>query len=141
MAAAFNIESTTGQLKTKAALDYETKSAYSVVVTVSDGTLTDTIIVPINVTDLEEVLANTAPVFTDGASTTRTIAEHTAAGVNIGTAIAATDADHDVLTYTLRGTRCGGVQHRVHDRSVKNQGGTGLRNEVCLFGGCHRLRW
>ncbi len=103
-AAAFNIESTTGQLKTKAALDYETKSAYSVVVTVSDGTLTDTIIVPINVTDLEEVLANTAPVFTDGASTTRTIAEHTAAGVNIGTAIAATDADHDVLTYTLRGT-------------------------------------
>ena len=103
-AAAFNIESTTGQLQTKAALDYETKSAYSVVVTVSDGTLTDTIIVPINVTDLEEALANTAPVFTDGASTTRTIAENTTAGVNIGTAIAATDADHDVLTYTLRGT-------------------------------------
>ena len=103
-AAAFNIDSTTGQLRTKAALDYETKSAYSVVVTVSDGTLTDTIIVPINVTDLEEVLANTAPVFTDGASTTRTIAENTTAGVNIGTAIAATDADHDVLTYTLRGT-------------------------------------
>ena len=49
-------------------------------------------------------LANTAPVFTDGASTTRTIAEHTAAGVNIGTAIAATDADHDALTYTLGGT-------------------------------------
>ena len=49
-------------------------------------------------------LANTAPVFTDGASTTRTIAENTTAGVNIGTAIAATDADHDVLTYTLRGT-------------------------------------
>ena len=49
-------------------------------------------------------LANTAPVFTDGASTTRIIAENTTAGVNIGTAIAATDADHDVLTYTLRGT-------------------------------------
>ena len=49
-------------------------------------------------------LANTAPVFTDGASTTRTIAENTTAGVNIGTAIAATDADHDALTYTLRGT-------------------------------------
>ena len=49
-------------------------------------------------------LANTAPVFTDGASTTRTITENTTAGVNIGTAIAATDADHDVLTYTLGGT-------------------------------------
>ena len=49
-------------------------------------------------------LANTAPVFTDGASTTRTITENTAAGVNIGTALAATDADHDALTYTLGGT-------------------------------------
>ena len=48
--------------------------------------------------------ANTAPVFTDGTSTTRTIAENTAAGVHIGTAIAATDADNDVLTYTLGGT-------------------------------------
>ena len=48
--------------------------------------------------------ANTAPVFTDGTSTTRTIAENTAAGVTIGTAIAATDADNDVLIYTLGGT-------------------------------------
>ena len=48
--------------------------------------------------------ANTAPVFTAGTSTSRTIAENTAAGVLIGTAIAATDADNDVLTYTLGGT-------------------------------------
>ena len=48
--------------------------------------------------------ANTAPVFTDGTSTTRTIAEDTATDVNIGTAIAATDANNDVLTYTLGGT-------------------------------------
>ena len=54
--------------------------------------------------EISSTLANTAPVFTDGARTTRTIAEHTTAGVNIGTAIAATDADHDALTYTLRGT-------------------------------------
>ena len=54
--------------------------------------------------EVSSTLANTAPVFPDGASTTRTIAEHTTAGVNIGTAIAATDADHDVLTYTLGGT-------------------------------------
>ena len=48
--------------------------------------------------------ANIIPVFTDGDSTTRTIAENTASGTNIGTAVAATDADNNVLTYTLGGT-------------------------------------
>ena len=55
-AAAFAIDSTTGQLQTSAALDYETTSSYSVVVTVSDGSLTDTITVTIDVTDLDESL-------------------------------------------------------------------------------------
>ena len=49
-------------------------------------------------------ITNNAPVFTDGTSTTRTIAENTASGQNIGTAIGATDADNDTLTYTLGGT-------------------------------------
>ena len=100
-ASAFAIDRNTGQLRTKAALDYETKRSYSVTVTVSDGRLTDTITVTINITDAVE---NRAPVFTDGTSTTRTIAENTAASTNIGTAIAATDADNDTLTYTLGGT-------------------------------------
>ena len=39
-----------------------------------------------------------------GDSTTRTVAENTATGTNIGNAIAATDADNDTLTYTLGGT-------------------------------------
>ena len=104
-AAAFGIDSTTGQLKTKAALDYETKAAYAVTVSVSDDNGgSESITVTINVTDVNETPANTAPVFTDGTSTTRTIAENTAAHVNIGTAIAATDADNDPLTYTLGGT-------------------------------------
>ena len=190
-AASFSIESTTGQLKPSAVLDYETKSTYTVTVTVSDGNLTDTIIVTINVTinvtDIAETPANTgvcqagdvltpgesctypgtdtefsvhnngngqflfftsssnlnikntvingqsytlvtqklasgsweieaiadstapatpntAPTFTEGVSTTRSIAENVATGVNIGTAIAATDADNDALTYTLGGT-------------------------------------
>ena len=168
---AFNIERTTGQLKTSAPLDYETKSTYTVTVTVSDGSLSDTITVTINVTDINEqqtqqtdvttyevgdeiplpsgfntprltmgpgrsltadngtytcasgdnciiqngqvtqgtievttVVANTTPAFTEGASTTRTIAENTATGVNIGTPVAATDAQNDTLTYTLSGT-------------------------------------
>ncbi len=168
-AALFDINSTTGQLKTQTALDYETKSSYSVTVSVSDGNGgSDSITVTINVTDVDEqqtdmatyevgddiplpsgfntprltmgpgrsltadngtytcvsadnciiqngqvtqgtievttVAANTAPVFTDDTSTTRSIAENTAAGVNIGAAIAATDADNDTLTYTLGGT-------------------------------------
>ena len=48
---------------------------------------------------------NNAPVFTAGSSTTRSIAENTASGVNIGSPVAATDADTgDTLTYTLGGT-------------------------------------
>ena len=101
-AAAFSINSTTGQLRTRAALDYETKAAYSVTVAVSDGYGgSDSMSVTINVTDIHE---NRAPVFTDGTTATRTVAENTAANTNIGTAIAATDADNDTLTYTLSGT-------------------------------------
>ena len=53
-AASFSINSSTGQLQTKAALDYETKRTYTVTVTVSDGSLTDTITVTINVTDIDD---------------------------------------------------------------------------------------
>ena len=59
-------------------------------------------------TDLPLVIfdsaANSAPVFTEGASTTRSVMENTASNVNIGAAIAATDADNDTLTYTRGGT-------------------------------------
>ena len=53
-AAAFDIDSTTGQLKTKANLDYETKNTYTVTVTVSDGNLTITITVIIIIIDVED---------------------------------------------------------------------------------------
>ena len=98
--AAFELDETTGQLKTRAALDYETKNTYSVTVTVSDGFLTDTISVTVNVADVDE---NRAPVFTDGTSTTRAIVENTVAGTSIGAAVSATDADSDTLTYSLSG--------------------------------------
>ena len=98
-ASSFSIDSTTGQLRTNAALNYEAKSSYTVTVTVSDGNLTDTITVTINVTDVNE-----APVISDSADTTLSIAENTGSGVNIGTAIAVTDADNDTLEYSLGGT-------------------------------------
>ena len=47
---------------------------------------------------------NNVPVFNDGNSTTRSIAENTASGENIGEALSATDADNDTLTYSLSGT-------------------------------------
>ena len=101
-AAAFRIVSTSGQLRTHAALDFAVKNAYSVTVSVSDGDGgSASIDVTISITDASE---NSAPVFTDGVSTTRTIPENTAFGTNIGAAVAATDPDNDVLTYSLGGT-------------------------------------
>ena len=61
-AASFDIESTTGQLKTKSTLDYKTKSTYTVTVTVSDGSLTDTITVTINVTNIAETSTATTAI-------------------------------------------------------------------------------
>ena len=46
-AASFTIEAATGQLKTLAALDYESRNNYTATVEVSDGSLTDTIEVAI----------------------------------------------------------------------------------------------
>ena len=107
-AGSFRIVSTSGQLRTSAVLDYETKSTYAVTVGVSDGNGgSDTIAVTINVTDVPEQPSsdNTPPVFSDGTSTTRSIAENTATGTAIGTAVSATDTDAgDTLTYSLEGT-------------------------------------
>ncbi len=97
-ASSFSIVSTSGQLQTSAALDRETKDAYEVTVGVSDGSLTDSITVTINVTNVNET-----PSYADDTAT-RSIAENTASGQDIGTAVAATDPDNDTLTYTLSGT-------------------------------------
>ena len=99
-AASFDIDSTTGQLKTKVVLDYETKSSYSVVVTVSDAALKDTIRVTIIIIDVDE---GSAPAFA-GNRTTRFVKENTPAGENVGSPVSATDEDDDTLTYTLSGT-------------------------------------
>ena len=106
-ASSFSIVSTSGQLRTSASLDYETKSSYSVTVSVRDSkdangnadTATDdTIDVTINVTD-----GNDHPTFSS-TSTSRSVPENTPSGRNIGSPVAATDPDGDTLTYTLGGT-------------------------------------
>ena len=103
-AASFYIVGTSGQLRTNVALDYETTSSYSVTVNVSDGNGgSDSIAVTINVTDVAETPGNSAPTFTEGTSTTRTVAENSALGTYVGSAVAATDTHNDRLTYTLGG--------------------------------------
>ncbi len=48
-------------------------------------------------------IANQSPVFNEGANTTRSIAENTGAGQNIGNPVSATDGDNDQITYNLEG--------------------------------------
>ena len=99
----FSIVETSGQLQTKASLDYEAKSSYDVAVTATDPSSgSDTITVTITVTD-----ENEPPVF-DGETATRSVAENTQAGEDIGLPVAATDPDTgETLTYTLGGTDAG----------------------------------
>ena len=87
--------------------DYETQTDYEVTVTArdTDGPLRGTITVTINVTDVsvangDTAVANREPVFNDGPSTTREVAENTAVKANIGAPVAARDVDRgDTLTY------------------------------------------
>ena len=108
--ASFAIDAATGQLKTMAALDYETQTDYEVTVTATDTDETDTITVTINVTNVlvangDTAAVNSAPAFNDGPSTTREVDENTAADMAIGDPVAAMDVDTgDTLTYTLGGT-------------------------------------
>ena len=97
-AASFGIVATSGQLQTKAALDHETKSRYSVTVTATDpSNASATIAVTIMVTD-----ENDPPEFPSDTGE-RSVAENTGAGEDIGPAVAATDADDATLAYTLGG--------------------------------------
>ena len=81
-------------------------NVYKVTVKATFGSEEATRAVTVTVTDVEEEVdpSNVAPEFAD-ATTTRRIAENTAAGTNIGDPVAATDSNSgDVLVYSLSGT-------------------------------------
>ena len=111
-AASFSIDRGTGQLSTKADLDYETKQSYTVMVTATDpGGLSATVTVTVEVTGEDEAPeimrapdANVAPEFADSEDGARSVAENTVAGEDIGNPVAASDANGDALTYALSGT-------------------------------------
>ena len=99
-ATSFSIIESTGQLQTKADLDFEDKDSYTVTVTATDQEdASATITVTITVTD-----ENETPGFPSTETGDRQVAENTVAGEDIGAAVAAIDPDAgDTLTYTLGG--------------------------------------
>ena len=122
----FEINGATGQLMTKSGITLIADEDYTVTVVANDGTVTARITVTITATAAPP---NDPPVFTDGASTTRSVSETATAGTNIGAPVAANDPG-DTLTYTLGGTDAasfnivaatGQLQTRVAlDESVKS---------------------
>ena len=112
-AESFGIDSSTGQLKTKAELNIEDKTSYSVTISVTDSkddagvtetsaTIDNAHTVTINVTD-----ENEPPQFTDDASATQSVAEDASDGDPIGDPYTATDPENDTLTYSLSGADAG----------------------------------
>ena len=128
----FNIVGTSGQLKTKAPLDKETKDTYKVTVSVhdskneaggSDNTVDDTIDVTINVTD-----ANDPPAFPSSETRTRLVDENTPPGDAVGLPVSAEDEDEDTegnLAYSLGGT--GSASFGIDSSTGQITVGTGTR--------------
>ena len=100
-AASFDINTSTGQLRTIAGVTLAAGTTYEVEVVVSDGTDSARITVTIEVTAGPP---NNPPVFSDGASATRSVARSAAAGTAIGDPVTATDSDAGAtVTHSLEG--------------------------------------
>ena len=91
------IDASTGALKLKASADYEAKDQYQFTVTASDGSLTDSLEVILDITDVDEEPAFASPVVSF------VIAKTTGASTVVYTA-SASDVDGDTLAYSLSGT-------------------------------------
>ena len=95
-AASFDIVAETGQLQTKAALDYETRSSYEVTVTATDADGSVTTTVAIEVTNVVELAATIA------GPETVSFAENGAG--RVATYIASSEEDRDDITWIVTGT-------------------------------------
>ena len=107
-AADFSIDTSTGQVQTKEALDYEAQATYRVTVSVHDGkaadhtsdtTIDTSIDVTITLTDVNDPAR-----FPSTETGSRSVNENTPAGRDIGDPVEADDDDGDSRTYSLSGT-------------------------------------
>ena len=94
-AVSFDIVAATGQLQTKAALDYETRSGYEVTVTATDTDGSVTTTVAIEVTNVIELAAIAGPAEVD-------FAENGAG--RVATYTASSEEDQDGVVWTVAGT-------------------------------------
>ena len=101
-APSFDIGETNGQLRTKSGITLIVGTTYTVIVAADDTRDIARITVEIEATAAPP---NNAPVFSEGASATRSVARSAPAGTAIGQPVRATVADTgDTLTYSLEGT-------------------------------------
>ena len=123
----FAIDDQTGQLSTKATLDYETRGSYTVTVTARDPFgLTDAITVTITVTNVNE-----PPEFPSSESGVRAVSKTAGPGTNVGAPVAATDPDAgDTLTYRLSGTNAASFAIDEHTGQITVGAGTVLNPEI-----------
>ena len=106
-AALFDIDETNGQLLTKSGVTLIVEETYTVTVAVDDGR--DIARITVTITATAEP-PNNPPVFSEGASATRSVARSAPAGTAVGDPVTATDADPgDTLTYSLEGTDAASV--------------------------------
>ena len=97
-AASFDIVEATGQLQTKAALDYETRSSYEVTVTATNSEGSVDIIVTIDVTNVIELQPLTGPA---------TVSYEENRASRVATYSASSEADREPLTWSLSGPDAG----------------------------------
>ena len=98
-ASSFDIDSSTGQITLASGVTITSVGmTYSVTVTATDAN-SETATVDVTIT---VVGANIAPTFA-ASSVSRSVAENSDAGTNVGEPVTASDADDDSLTYTLSG--------------------------------------
>ena len=109
----FDIDTANGQLRTRTGVTLLVDETYTVIVVADDGRDTAPITVSIEATAEPP---NNPPVFSEGASATRSVIINARAGTNIGQPFRATDADTgDTVTYSLEGTDAASFRHERLD--------------------------
>ena len=121
-----------GELNTAAGLDYETQTSHTVEIQAydTDGD-TDEIVITVDVENAND----NSPVFNVAPSAALTVAENTPRGVMLGS-YAATDADGDVVTYSLSGTNAKSFHIDGYGNLKTLESLDYDSNTPCSVGGC-----